>query len=125
MNTAKTDLFVKNSLKLEIAEDAASIRIKLFGRSIDREPGNFITPIITDSLKKTIDKSKSLVIDFRELTYMNSSTITPFIKLLDRAQRGNINLTILYNGLKKWQDLNFSALKIFETGDQRVMIKGS
>lgn len=122
---AKTDLFVKNSLKLEIAEDAANIRIKLFGRSTDREPGNFITPIITEALKKTIDSSKSLLIDFRELTYMNSSTITPFIKLLDRAQRGNINLTILYNGLKKWQDLNFSALKIFETGDQRVTIKGT
>jgi hypothetical protein len=55
---------------------------------------------------------------------MNSSTITPIIKILERAKKGKMNVTIQYDKLLKWQDLSFSALKIFQTKDKRVEIKG-
>ena len=62
---------------------------------------------------------------FAFLEYMNSSTITPVIKVLERAKRGTMNVTVLFDASRKWQDLSFSALKIFETEDKRVVIKGN
>ena len=62
--------------------------------------------------------------DFRELDYMNSSTITPIIKVLERAKNGKAQITILYKNSLKWQELNFTALEIFGTDDDRLKIKG-
>jgi len=55
---------------------------------------------------------------------MNSSTITPIIKILERAKRGSTHVTVLYDKSLKWQDLIFSALTIFTTKDKRVEIRG-
>jgi hypothetical protein len=55
---------------------------------------------------------------------MNSSTITPIIKVLERAKRGTTPISLLYQRAVKWQDLSFSALGIFETKDRRVTIEG-
>jgi hypothetical protein len=56
---------------------------------------------------------------------MNSSTITPIIKTLERAKRGKTRVTVTYLKSLKWQDVIFSALEIFRTKDGRVEIKGS
>jgi hypothetical protein len=55
---------------------------------------------------------------------MNSSTITPVIKILERAKRGETQIEVVYQKSLKWQDLIFSALEIFQTNDRRVEIKG-
>ena len=75
-------------------------------------------------LKKGNEQNKEIVLDFREIEYMNSSTITPIIKILERAKRGKSKITILYKGSLKWQQLIFSALEIFQTRDERVQIIG-
>ena len=63
--------------------------------------------------------------DFRKLEYMNSSTITPIIKVLDRAKRGKNHITVIYDKTLKWQELSFSAMEIFQTKDKRIEIKGA
>ncbi len=123
-DSSRTDVLISNLLTLEVEENKDSISIKWFGKSIDREPGKFITPVLANVLNKSSGRNKRITLDFRELVYMNSSTITPVIKVLDRAKRGTVQLDVLYDKSKKWQDLNFSALKIFETADRRVAIKG-
>jgi hypothetical protein len=55
---------------------------------------------------------------------MNSSTITPIIKVLERGKKGKNKITVIYEKSLRWQEVNFSALKIFETTDQRIEIKG-
>ncbi len=111
-------------LNITIREEDTSIFVNWTGKSTDREPGKFITPILVDAIKKSSEKNKRVVIDFRELSYMNSSTITPLIKILERAKRGSTPVTVYYNKSLHWQDLSFSALEIFITKDQRVEIKG-
>lgn len=120
----KIESFASNLLKIDVEENEESINIKWTGKSIHRKPGQFITPILVDVLKKSTDLKKRIVLDFRKLDYMNSSTITPVIKILERAKRGTVQVTVLYEKSLKWQDLTFSALKIFQTKDQRVRIKG-
>ena len=122
MEQSKT--YSSNLLNIEIMEDKDSLIAKWTGKSTDREPGKFITPILMDAIKEGSDKSLRVVMDFRELSYMNSSTITPLIKILERAKRGNTQISVLYNKALHWQSLSFSALEIFMTQDQRVEIIG-
>ena len=123
MGEAKT--FTNNLLTLEVGENKNSINIKWTGKSVDREPSRFITPILVDTIRKSSDHNKRITLDFRGLTYMNSSTITPIIKTLERAKRGKTRVTVVYLKSLKWQDVIFSALEIFRTKDGRVEIKGS
>ena len=119
-----TESFVSNLLTIDIKENKNSINIDWIGKSIDRKPDKFITPILVNAIKKSSDCNKRVILDFRKLDYMNSSTITPIIKILERAKRGTNQITLLYEKTLKWQDLTFSALEIFQTKDQRVQIKG-
>jgi hypothetical protein len=70
------------------------------------------------------DLNKRIIMDFQRMSYMNSSTITPIIKILERAKNGMTKITIFYQKSLKWQELNFSALEIFKTKDNRLEIKG-
>ncbi|MBW1681944.1 MAG: hypothetical protein JRF59_08950 [Deltaproteobacteria bacterium] len=116
--------YENNRLCIEIQADDDAICLKWRGRSIDREPGKFIAPILLDSLREGGEGNKRVILDFRELDYMNSSTITPIVKILERAKRGTVPLMLVYDRSQKWQDLSFSALEIFSTEDHRVEIKG-
>jgi hypothetical protein len=116
--------FTNHSLEIKVIEIDDSIKLLWSGKSIDREPSKFITPILLDIIKRSTDVGKRVVLDFCKLAYMNSSTITPIIKVLERAKKGKNKITVNYEKSLRWQEVNFSALKIFETADQRVEIKG-
>jgi hypothetical protein len=58
------------------------------------------------------------------MEYMNSSTFTPVVKMLEQATRGVQKVRLEYSGARKWQALSFSALKSFETSDGRVSSSG-
>jgi hypothetical protein len=115
--------FTNDCLEIKVIENDRSIELIWSGKSVDREPRKFITPILLDVIKTSTEASKRVILDFCRLAYMNSSTITPIIKVLERARKGKNEITVLYQKSLRWQDINFSALKIFETTDQRVEIK--
>ncbi len=118
MKTHSSDL-----LKIEIDETKDSIVIKWLGKSTARDPGDFIIPILTDELKKA-GGDIHVILDFCDLEYMNSSTMTPISKILESARSGKSRVSIHYSKSVNWQELNFSALKIFETKDKRIEIAG-
>lgn len=120
----KKESFVSNLLKVEVKETIDAIVANWTGKSVDRNPSKFITPILVNLLEKSNEVKKRFILDFQKLEYMNSSTITPIIKILERAKNGNGQISVIYNKLLKWQDLSFSALKIFQTKDKRVEIRG-
>lgn len=121
---AKNRTYTNNLLTIEVFEDDDIIRASWRGKSIEREPAEFITPILIGIIRSSSHKNKKVELDFRKLTYMNSSTITPIIKVLERAKRGSTQITVRYDKTLKWQDLNFSALFIFKTKDNRIEIEG-
>ncbi|TAL37020.1 MAG: hypothetical protein EPN93_06215 [Spirochaetes bacterium] len=116
--------YTENMLTIEVEESEEVINIKLLGKSIDRTPGAFITPILNRALEKSSADKKELVLNFLDLKFMNSSTVAPLVKILDRAKRGDNRVTILYHKNLNWQELSFSALIVFQTRDQRIQIKG-
>ena len=120
----KKKSYSNNLLKVDLLETDDSIFAEWSGKSVDRNPSKFITPLLANLLERNSNTKKTVILDFQKLDYMNSSTITPIIKILERAKRGQVQLVVKYNKLLKWQDLSFSALKIFQTKDKRVEIRG-
>jgi len=121
---SNVETYTSHLLTIEVEENHNEINITFKGKSTERDPSVFITPIMTESLHNSKKFSKKIMMDFRELEYMNSSTITPIIKIMENANDLNSSVSILYKKTKKWQDLCFSALKIFETKDHRIEITG-
>ncbi|MDJ0831475.1 MAG: hypothetical protein QNI92_16600 [Desulfobacterales bacterium] len=111
-------------LTIHVIENDATIDVKWEGKSVAREPSKFISPILVKVLEMASAHRKRIIMDFQNLAYMNSSTITPIIKILNRAKKGMTKITILYQKALKWQELNFTALEIFGTKDNRLEIKG-
>lgn len=111
-------------LRLETHDGASGPVVSWLGRSTARDPGNFLGPILTEHYRTATAAQKSLTLDFRKLEYMNSSTITPVIRLLHEAKKNGGKVTILYQAASRWQDLSFSALTIFATEDKRIEIRG-
>ncbi len=120
----KSKKYTNNFLTIQVVEHETSIDVKWEGKSTDREPSKFISPILVKVLEMSSGLNKRIIMDFQSLSYMNSSTITPIIKILDRAKKGISKITIFYQKSMKWQELNFSALEIFKTKDNRLEIKG-
>lgn len=116
--------FVNDQLKIEIAEDDKKVTLRFLGKSILRDPNEFLLPILLQTLTDANSADKRIVMDFRDLTYMNSSTLTPVIKILERARVGEGWITVGYKKSLKWQDISFSALTIFQTQDRRIEIAG-
>ncbi|HEY9593450.1 MAG TPA: hypothetical protein VHE79_03175 [Spirochaetia bacterium] len=114
-----------NQLQIDVARDEGSIVLQFHGKSMLRDPNEFVMPILLKTLGEAIGENKRVVMDFRQLLYMNSSTLTPVIKILERARVGKGEITVSYRKALKWQDISFSALTIFQTPDQRITIEGS
>jgi len=118
-----TQVFTAEQLQLEVV-DGAEIEVHWLGKSVQRNPSQFIIPTLAIVMKRGVDENKAVVWDFRRLEYMNSSTITPVIKTLETVKKGSGKVRLLYNKGKRWQDLSFSALRIFETKDGRIKVTG-
>jgi hypothetical protein len=120
-----TERFTSHLLTLEKIVGEPSITIRFIGKSNERNPSKFIYPILASVLDQSAHSNKGLILDFMDLEYMNSSTITPILKILDKVKREEkYRVTIVYRQSLRWQDLSFSALKIFESRDNRIRITG-
>ncbi len=119
-----TETFTSGALTLELSEGDA-ITVTWRGKSSARNPGEFILPILAKALDRGESTGKAIQLDFRELDYMNSSTITPVIRVLKQAKLGSTRVSVLYRRDLKWQALSFTALEVFHTEDQRIEIRGA
>jgi hypothetical protein len=116
--------WTQGELALELVQGPGELRVVWRGKSSDREPSRFLVPVLTDALDRARQASLPLVLDFRELDYMNSSTFTPLVKALDESRRLNVPIVLEYSLARRWQALSFSALRTFETLDGRIKVHG-
>lgn len=114
--------FVNNKLTVEKTADERSVHTIWRGKSNERNPEQFVTPLL-ERLAEECD-GRTLILDFRELTFMNSSTITPVIRFLELYKESELPIEILYDKNIHWQELSFTALEIFESPDSLIKIIG-
>jgi hypothetical protein len=120
----RTETFTSRALTLEVIEEQAGITVTWRGRSTARDPAEFLIPILTRALDRAMEMKLPLVLDFRALEYFNSSTITPVVRLMEETKRRGASMVVNYDKKLRWQELSFSALQVFHTGDQRIRILG-
>ncbi len=118
-----TERFEDGSLKLTLDEANDALTLVWRGRSVAREPALFLLPILTRLVERGEQTNKRIVLDFRTLEYLNSSTITPIIRILEQAKRGTAQVSVIYDAELKWQALSFSALYLFQSLDGRVTVE--
>ena len=114
-----------NALNIEVTETDADITVRWSGRSNEREPSHFITPVLNTTLTRAQEAGKRVVMDFRTVEYMNSSTFTPLLRMLSQAYKGTVSIQLLYSPELHWQVLSFSAMRVFQTGDRRIDLVGA
>jgi hypothetical protein len=119
-----TETFTSHTLSLTVIDEPSGIGILWKGRSTSRDPAEFIIPILTKALDRATSLRCPLNLDFRNIEYFNSSTITPVVRLIEEAKRRGATLLIHYDKKLRWQELSFSALQVFHTGDARIRIVG-
>jgi hypothetical protein len=119
-----TETVKEQALTIEITDASDAITMVWKGRSTDRDPARFLLPLLRGTLERAGNGQKQVVIDFASLDYMNSSTFSPLVRVLDEASRGQHRLRLEYSQDKKWQTLSFSALKAFTTHDGRISLRG-
>lgn len=122
MTTPQT--FTNSTLTLTVGEDTAAVSVIWKGRSTARDPAEFLIPILTKALDRATEIRRPLMLDFCGIEYFNSSTITPVVRLIEEAKRRGASLVVRYDKKLRWQELSFSALQVFHTGDERIKIVG-
>ena len=116
--------WAEGALELELRVTPEELRLVWTGKSADREPGRFILPVLLDVIDRAKEAEKPLVLDFKDLEYMNSSTFTPIVKSLAESRKAAVAVVLEYSLQRKWQALSFSALRTFESLDGRVQVQG-
>ena len=121
---AITESFTEKTLSIDLTETDDRVDLVWKGKSNERDPARFLMPILQGALSRGGNGQKQVVLDFSSLEYMNSSTFSPLVRLLDEAAKGRHRLLLEYNQGRKWQALSFSALRAFETPDGRIALRG-
>lgn len=122
--TAREELLNEGALKIEKQRSEAELVLMLSGKSIIRDATGTLLPVFVTALEEAEAEGVRLVLDFRTVTYMNSSSFAPVIKILEKARIGMMPVTVMYSREQKWQEVSFAAMTIFKTPDGRVAITG-
>ncbi|MFV8833360.1 hypothetical protein [Aquisalimonas sp.] len=115
----------EGALSIQESSTATALTLHFQGKSIVRNANDSLLPVVLDAMGQADQQGLRLVLDFRGLSYMNSSSFAPIIKVLEKARMGETPVTIIYSSEQKWQDVSFSALTIFQTQDGRISITGA
>jgi hypothetical protein len=116
--------WTEETLAVELQRAPDALRLVFRGRSDARDPARFLLPLLRDAVARAQQADAPLVLDFRALDYMNSSTFTPIVKAIGVARTTGVPIVLEYDRERSWQALSFSALRTFETIDGRVQVQG-
>lgn len=119
---AAPETLSSEGLSIEVRETEDEVRLEWRGKSTARQPDLFLVPVLREALERGERGSRAVVMDFGAMEYMNSSTFTPLVKMLDQASRGKLRVRLEYSQARRWQALSFSALRAFETPDGRIAV---
>lgn len=109
----------------ERAESPDKVELWFCGRSNARQPIDLLGPFFGQWLDRVAQANQTLVLRFEELEYMNSSTISALIHLIQGAKSRTVRLELVYAPAKKWQKLSFDALRVFQKQDENLLLTPS
>lgn len=113
------DSLEAGDLRIDVVEPEgkATIRLDWFGRSNERQPEKLLMPFFLSALSRAVAQAKMLELHFESLEHFNSSTIMSVIQLIQETRNRNAKIVLCFDASRRWQQLSFDALRIFEKPD--------
>lgn len=99
---------VLGELKVAVDEGARPIEMKFFGESDSASVSKELRALFASY--RDVASQHGLVLDFRELDYMNSSSFPPIVELIRDLHDRSAPVTVLYSQGKSWQRTPFTAI---------------
>ncbi len=110
------------SLKIVFNKQGGRTLMSWIGQSDDRNPSVSLNPYL-DSLIDGL-KGTELIVEYRRLDYMNSSTVPPIIQFLKKLNSNGIKTEIVYDSNSKWQCASFKALETLSLMMNNITVTG-
>ena len=118
-------IFKKEDLEIYIEYLEHFIKIYWLGKCTLKNPAEFIDPILEEVIHENKNPRKRIIFNFQDFAFMNSSAIIPIISILKEIKKaGKGSAHVHYNKKERWQEILLGELKLFETDDKRIQIKG-
>ena len=102
------DLFF-DELTIQIEDHNNEIIMKWKGKSRNKQPSETLIPYLNGIHQEL--KGKKLIIDFKDLQRMNSSTVPSIVLFIKTLEKNGVETTILYDNTLAWQKASFMALE--------------
>lgn len=116
--TAGEERFSAGGLTIDSVQAAGSaLTLTWRGKSTDRAASRLICPFLASAVDRAGADGVPLEMHFEQLDYLNSSTVTAIIQIIQIAHVKSVRLAIVFDPRLRWQRLTFDALKVFARGD--------
>lgn len=102
------DLLQVESLKIEARYDVQPALVVWSGSIDVRDPAQLINPFVDKMVSRLA--GHSCTVDFRKLEYMNSSSVTPILRMVKAFAENHITAEVQYSVNVEWQRASFRAL---------------
>lgn len=110
------------NLEISLTKKEQTLRMKWLGRSDEQNPQEKLSPF-AESVVNTLGEPE-VEIEFRELEYMNSSTVPSIIYLLKSLNAKGVDVRCYYDKESDWQSASFRALETLAEALPHIRIEG-
>lgn len=100
--------FLDKNLQILVEEVNNTIVLTWLGRSEIINPNLTVEPFLEELLINL--KALKMQVDFSKLSYMNSSTVPVLFRLIERCDKKNISIEVVYGEDIPWQAKTFKFM---------------
>jgi anti-anti-sigma factor len=118
--SSMTQRFENGSLNIAVMRTASVTTITWTGESDARNPGDFLNPLISKLAKDLANQN--VVIDFSELTYMNSATVAPLINSIKSLDATAASVLVRFSD-QDWQRTHVQCVRTISRALKKVKIE--
>ncbi len=112
--------FENDALTILVTQSGADATIAWKGESDSRNPGEFLTPIMSQLVKEL--RGLSITVDFSMLEYMNSATVAPLITCVKSFDGAGSPVLVVFSDMD-WQRTHVQCMRTIARTLKNVRIE--
>lgn len=116
---------VTEHLTIEVLDlpDSGGVLLKWSGRCAERYPQRILGPFLRNVLEAVSERNCSIAMDFKSLTFLNSSAITVIVHFLRDAHRQKVRQSLYFDPQIGWQKMTSDAVRALSHGDLLLEVR--
>lgn len=115
-----TQRFENGNLIIVVGRTPAVTTITWTGESDSRNPVDFLNPLIAKLAKELV--GHNVIVDFSELTYMNSATVAPLINTIKSLDAAAASVLVVFSDMD-WQRTHVQCVRTIARQLKKVKIE--